>query len=423
MHVWTAGLGVCGSVCEMAHEVRFLKEEERPTFRELLMAAFGQDVEPDEELDARYAATFDTNLMIGAFDDGLLVGTCASFDLDLSVPGGRVAMAGTTVVSVAPTHRRRGVLTAMIRAHLEQAQSRGQPVAGLWASEWPIYGRFGYGPAADLAEVKFDTRHARVQVAEPDLRLRLVPAERAQAMVVPLYEAEFDHRPGMLSRSQRWWRHRVFLDHKSDREGFSKHRWVIAESDGVPVGYALYRQKLDWDDFGANGKVNVIELVATSDAARRSLWHHLSHLDLFPQVSWWNAPLDDPIPWLLTDPRRVERLVGDALWLRLLDISGMLEARRYLGDTDLVVAVTDAMYPDRSNNYGLSVTDGSATVSTVEVRADVGLDVGTLGALYLGGQRATTLAAAGRIDGSAEAVVELDRLFAWPVAPWTPEIF
>jgi predicted acetyltransferase len=407
----------------MALEVRFLRESERLIFRESLMASFGEDVEPDEELDARFAATFDTDLMIGAFDDGTLVGTCASFDLDLAVPGGRVAMAGTTVVSVAPTHRRRGVLTTMMGMHLAQARDRGQPVAGLWASEWPIYGRFGYGPAADLAEIEFDTRLARVAASEPELTLRLVTADEAERLVRPLFDDEFNRRPGMFSRSQDWWRHRVFLDHKSGREGFTKHRWVIAERHGVPAGYALYRQKLDWDTHGANGTVKVIELVATDDAARRSLWHHLSHLDLFPRVSWWNAPTDDPLTWLVTDPRRVDRIVGDALWLRILDVTRLLEARRYMGEADLAVGVTDALYPDQSNTYRIAVAGGSATVSTVDVPADVELDVGTLGALYLGGQRATTLAAAGRIDGSGQAVVELDGLFAWPVAPWTPEIF
>ncbi len=407
----------------MALEVRFLSEGDRPAFRERFTAAFGEDVESDAQLDARFEALFDTELMIGAFDDGTLVGTCGSFDLDLAVPGGRVAMAGTTVVSVTPTHRRRGVLTAMMDLHLEQARDREQPVAGLWASEWSIYGRFGYGPAADLAETEFDTRFTDVAASEPGVQLRLVAADEAEPLVPPLFDAEFDRRPGMFSRSDQWWRHRLFLDHKSDREGLSKHRWVIAEQDGVAVGYALYRQKLEWDTNGANGKVQVTELVALNAAARRALWHHLSHLDLFPRVTWWNAPTDDPLPWLVTDPRRVARQVGDALWLRILDVIRLLEARRYRHDADLVVGVTDARYEDQSNNYRISTGDGSATVVVDNASADVNLDIATLGALYLGGQRATTLAAAGRIDGDNSAIVELDRLFAWPVAPWTPEIF
>src|SRR5438067_511273 len=102
----------------------------------------------------RFAQWIDIDRMHAAFDDGRIVGGAGAFSYRVSVPGGgSVGMGGTTVVGVLPTHRRRGVLTKMMRAQLEDCRARGEQGAYLWASEGTIYGRFGFGLSSRIGRM------------------------------------------------------------------------------------------------------------------------------------------------------------------------------------------------------------------------------------------------------------------------------
>lgn len=406
----------------MTVDVRFLSEAERPEFQRSIVRAFGSDYEPDPELDVRFAASFPTRTSIAAFDADQMVGTFSSFDFDLRVPGGSVAMAATTVVSVLPTHRRRGLLSRMMNLHLQQAIDRGQPLAGLWATEYGIYSRFGYGPASEWREVGFDARKTSI-APEPGVALKLVETDEARTIVPAIFDAATIDRPGTYARPDWYWEHRVFMDHKEFREGQSKQRWVIASLDGQPVGYLRYRTKLNWENVGPEGKISVIEMVTDNDVARRALWHYVSTVDLFPHVTYWNAPSDDVLPWILSDPRQLSHLISEALWVRILDVPAALEARSYRADGSIVLAVEDRFLPDRSASYRMTVKNGTAQVEPTSDAPEVSLTVEHLGTLYLGTHRAEMLARADRISGSAESVALLDQLFAWPVPAWTPAIF
>ncbi len=304
----------------MALDVRFINHDEVPDFRTAVVRAFGHDYKPDPELDARFEASFDLDLSIGSFDFDQLVATLSSFDLDLNIPGGSVPIAGTTIVSVMPTHRRRGLLTRMMRLHLEQAIDRGQPIAGLWATEYGIYGRFGYGPANTTREVGFDARNAVVPEPEPGVSLRMVEAEEGGEIARSIFPIAVAETPGTYARPEWWWKHRVLLDHAEFRGSMSEQRWVVAESDGVPVGYALYRVKMKWESSGPDGKLEIAEVFGTTDDAYRALWYHLSHVDLFPNVSHWNLPEDSVLPWIISDPRQLSYAAWDALWVRVLNV-------------------------------------------------------------------------------------------------------
>lgn len=407
----------------MVLDVRFIATDDRPAFRSRIAEAFGDDADDDEQLLARYEATFRTDLMIGSFDGDRIVGTFGSFDFDLAVPGGSVPVAGTTVVSVAATHRRQGLLTRMMRMHLDQARARRQPAAVLWASEYPIYGRFGYGPASNMIEVQFDVRHGRVADGAPEVTLELVEADAFARLGPGLFDREFARRPGMHSRSEAWWKWRVLLDPKEQRDGASGQRRLVAYEDGVATGYLLYRQKLEWGFSGANGQVKVIEMVAASDRTRRALWHYVCGIDLFPIVQWWNMPGDDPLPYLLDNPRYLTWKIGDAIWLRPLDVTRMLRSRRYQGSGRVRIGVQDPLYDDQTGVYEITVVDEVAEVRRTDDEPDVSLGVDALGSLLLGHHRATSLRAAGRLTGTSPGIDELDRLFGWPVTPWTQEIF
>jgi predicted acetyltransferase len=259
--------------------------------------------------------------------------------------------------------------------------------------------------------------------AEPDVNLRFMTPDEARKIAPAVFEAATIDRPGTYGRPDWWWTHRVFLDHKEFRDGLSEQRWVVAEVDGEPVGYVRYRTKLNWENTGANGKVAVREFTATTDQASRALWSFLSTIDLFPQVEFWNAPPDDVLPWIATDPRHINYAISEALWVRILDVAEALERRSYAADGSVVLDIDDAFIPETSGRYELSVTEGTATVTTTDQPADVALGIDMLGSIYLGYHRAGQLQRAARISGSAEGVATLDRIMAWPVPAWTQEIF
>ncbi len=116
---------------------------------------------PDEELVADRFADADLSRTQGAFDAGRCVGTFRSFAQELTVVGGAtVAADAISGVTVTPTHRRRGLLSRMMATDLAAAKERGEPVASLIAAEYPIYGRFGFGPAAWSAEWEVSVNRA-----------------------------------------------------------------------------------------------------------------------------------------------------------------------------------------------------------------------------------------------------------------------
>jgi predicted acetyltransferase len=405
-------------------DVRAVTEDEIDLFRARLSRAFGGDADEDDGARDRFLEIFEIDRTFAAFDDGDIIGTGGAFSFDLTVPGGRsVGMGGTTIVTVQPTHRRRGVLTAMMEHHLHEVASKGESVAGLWASESSIYGRFGYGRATFRCEIEMDARAVAMRGPDPLGRVRLVDAEEAEAAMRNVYEQARMDRAGMLSRTDSWWRLRRMRDDESTRGGKSARRYAIYEQNGQPLGYATYRQKEKWEDF-PEGEVHVIEVITITNAAHRGLWGFLTNIDLFPTVEWWNSPIDDPLPFHVTDPRRVEREITDSLWVRLLDIPVALESRLYEQDGTLVIGVDDPFRPDNTGRYRLTVEGGEAKCQKEDgAEPDIACGVDVMGHLYLGGGDAYGMAHAGQIRGRDDAVRTVHRIFRTDRAPWCPEVF
>jgi predicted acetyltransferase len=331
-------------------------------------------------------------------------------------------MAGLTVVTVQPTHRRRGILRQLMSEHLAQVAALGAPLSGLWATEGGIYSRFGYGMATFRHKSVVDARSTTLRSSARG-SVRLVDKAEAEPIVRSLYEQLRLSRVGTLSRSDAWWVHRVLADVESWREGKSALRYAIHTEDGVPTGYATYRQEAKWDDFGPSGEVHVEEMVTTTQPAHRSLWSYLLNIDLFPRVEYWNLPTDDPLPGLVGNAREVRRTVSDALWLRIVDVPEALAARDYEADGSLSITVVDELRPENDGTYRLLVSAGSATCERAEGPGDVRLDIGALSHLYLGAGNTMTMAAGGHASGDPTSLGTLHRLFHTDVAPWCPEVF
>ena len=398
-------------------EVRKVERDQAELFRTTISRGFGNDPSIDEGASERFGAIFDLDRMFAAFDGEEMVGTAGAFSLGLTLPGGvETPMGGTTIITVKPTHRRRGILRALMAAHLDDVREKEEAIAGLWASETTIYGRFGFGPATHRLSLEINAPRLGLESATTG-DVRLVEAEEASKILPIIYEAERLRRPGMLSRNEAWWTHRRMYDGPSDRGGRSDRRYAVYTESGVPKGYATYRQKPEWDNWVAKGEVDVIEVITSSGEAHRAIWSFLTNIDLFPKVDYWNAAIDDPILMAAVDLRAVKATRGDALWLRLMDVPRALEARSYNGDGSLVIGVDD------DQAYLLEVDEGDALCAPTDRLPDVTMSLATLGRLFMGGASATSAQEAGLITGEPGVAAEMDSLFRGAREPWCPEVF
>lgn len=402
--------------------VRTITADEYDDFLLNLNRTFGGD--PSGEGPDRFRSLLPPDRTVAAFDGETMVGTGGGFPLELTVPGGQLAMSGTTVVTVRPTHRRKGVLTAMMRFHLDDAREREEPLAGLWASESAIYGRYGYGSAVDRHETEVDGRTVQFIGEAPAGQVQLVEIDEAKKLAPGIHDRVRRQRPGMFARTELWWEHRLFYDPERWRDGASSRRWVFYfDAAGNATGYVAFRQKEKWEEQLAGGSVFVTELLAVDDEAHTGLWRFLTGVDLFPIAHYWSAPVDDPLPWKVNDRRRVQRKRYESLWLRLLDVPAALEARAYEGAGRMVLGLTDAFYPDLAGSYSLEAGPGGASCERTDAEPDLVMDIADLGSIYLGGHRASTLARAGRITGTPDVIAAADRIFGWSTTPWCPEVF
>jgi len=401
----------------MAVEVLTIKDDEVPQFREALINTFGADGEVDQGGDERFRALIGPSQAWAAFDGKTIVATAATFDLAVNLPGGNaLPMAGLTMVTVRPSHRRRGLLRQLMERHLDDARQRQFPVSGLWASEATIYGRFGYGLAAFCEVYEIDQAHS-LRIADRQFdELDWLDEARARELLPAIYERAVAERPGALRRSAVWWNQRRFVETPWSRAGSSKRRFVAARRAGELVGYIAFRQKGKFADGLPEGELDIVELIACDPRAEATLWRFALSVDLFPHVKYWNAPADDSLPWLVDDFRRVKRRRGDNLWLRIEDVPATLERRTYARDGRLRISVG-------ATTYELGVEGGRPWCAETQHAPDIEIDMQALATLYLGCTTATQLARAERIRGERNALLLADQIFATPLAPWCPEVF
>jgi predicted acetyltransferase len=380
---------------------------------------------PDDEFPALLKTTLPPERTLAAFDGDEIVGTFGGYALDLTIPGGQLPMEGTTVVTVFPTHRRMGLMAEMMTRHLENAANNGYAIAGLWASESSIYGRFGYGAASYANSIKMQAPRI---VFRPDVeieRVRRVSIEDAADILPAAFDAALPRVSGVFARTTEWWNFEVLYDGAWTRRGKTSKRIVVHDGPDGPDGYAIYRQKGgESDDGHSNGTVHVVEVVAVTHTAHASLWSYLTNVDGCPNVSSWNTPVDDPLALKLVEPRRARiESRSDALWILILDVVRALEARTYEQDGSIRFSVENAFRSDVHGNYELSISNGVATCSRTEEEADLAIDLDVLGALYLGGGDAHAYASAGRVRGDADAVSTLHNVFHTAQAPWCNQVF
>jgi predicted acetyltransferase len=419
------------------YPIRPVSSDEFDGFSAVVMHAFhGSPLsEEDREL-AVSRLEFDRSL--AAFDGPLQVGIAGAYSFRLSVPGPTtLPAAGVTWVGVLPSHRRRGVLSSLMRRQLADIRDRGEPVAVLWASEATIYSRYGYGRAvwhADLTLHRGEGALARPGPGDSGPRLRLADPAAVRPELAEVYDAVLPSRPGFIARNEAWWRSATY-DPPEQRHGATPLHCALAEDDSGPRGYALYSGQDRWDPATSlpDGLLTVRELISADPAAGALLWADLLGRDLTTEFSIRARPVDDPLLYQLADPRRARPRLKDALWVRIIDVPGALAGRRYSSPVDVVLEVRDDLLPQNAARWRLTTAAGAAEdgcgleascVPAAGSGPDVVLDVTELAAAYLGGTRLGALAGAGLVtERRRGAVRQLSAAMSWDTAPWCPVHF
>ncbi|MDD7964332.1 GNAT family N-acetyltransferase [Actinomycetospora lemnae] len=392
------------------------------TWARAMQAAFlGPRMDPGDL--ARAAAAYAGQRLRGVWEtaDPAPVATLRSWDAQMSVPGGELAVDAISSIGVRSTHRRRGLLRAVLVDDLAEAVRTGTPVAALTSTQGSLYERFGFGLATWTRSISLDTRAARFRVPEPTGRLRTLDVATLPSAAAPVQDRARRRHPGSMARDAGSWTPLL-----TGEVGFSgmvpdRHRHAVLWSDatGRPGGYVVYRVARGWGETGV-AEVAVLDLQATTPESYRELWRHLASLDLVGTVTWSDASVDEPLPWLLADPRPVALGTSrEMLWLRILDVPAALGARRY-PVTDRIVLAVDDPARHAAGTWAVDTTDPvEPRATTTGDEPDVALDAATLGALYLGGVDPRVLARAGRLEERTPgAAGRLARLFAAPSVPW-----
>jgi predicted acetyltransferase len=425
-----------------AFEIRAATAEDWPAYMETMTSAFGDPMSAEGQ--ALWERNIDFSKMLVAVERSAspgseretIVGTAGWIPFGMAVPGGELPVAGVTMVTVRPTHRRRGILRQLMRRQLDDLHAQGVAVASLWASESAIYQRFGYGLGHLLGRIEIDPRRAEfLGKSEPVGRVRLVSEAEALELLPAVYERARAAIPGSFKRSRLWWETRKLADPEAQRHGGSPMFRAILDLGGRPEGYALYRHYVSWGSDGMpTTTVQVLEALGATPTATREIWRYLFGLDLVAKVWTHRLHAGHPLFFALEDLRALHLTTADGTWLRLVDVGAALTARQYGGGAGaggvLTFELADAFCPwnagiwtletGQTASSGPSTTSAQRSSSAPELR----LSAAELAAMYLGTVTCSSLLAAGRVEElKPGAAARADLLFRSEVAPWCLDDF
>jgi predicted acetyltransferase len=401
----------------VAIDIRHPAEDELRAAMAAAEVAFGETPNDDEY--ERHSKMLALDRFYAAYDDGKPVGTAADFPFLLTVPGGELSAGGVTWVGVMPSHRRRGILTQLMRRELDDLHERGEPLAVLWASEAAIYGRFGYGIAAPTLQMDADkARFALRDDPGPSGQVRMLAPADAVEPCMRIYDRVRPTIPGFVARTRDWWETYRLADPEQWRRGSSPKYVAVLELDGEPEAYSIYRIKQDWRQGVSHSQVRLTETLATTPAAERELWRFVFGIDLIARVDGRQDPAS-PLFLMVVDARSLNLRVSDGLWLRLVDVGAALRGRSYATDDEVVIEVRDGFCPWNAGRWRIG-----REVMRTDDDAELELDVADLASVYLGAFPFTRLASAERVRELEEgALARADALFRTPRPPYCPEDF
>jgi predicted acetyltransferase len=395
-------------------QIRPIAEDEFETWMRAIESAFGGRPRPEDIENER--KVIEPSRCLAAMDGEEIVGCASSVEYEMTVPGGTIPTVGITGVGVVPTHRRRGVNTALMRRQLDGIRDEGSAIAALFASEGGIYGRFGYGLATFEASVDIEaSRSAFIPGYDGDGPVRLLEREAAKERYLSMYDRSRLMRPGAMKMSPNWFDYEFADKHFGEERQFF---FALHETGNDCDGIAVYTIKHEWDLVPKN-IVELYDLDALTPPVYAQMWRFVLDLDLVSRITAWSRPADEPLLHLLREPRRLNMRLKDGMWVRLLDIPRALTARRYPHDGRIVFDVRDAFCPWNEGRYALDASAEGATCEQTDDEADLLLTTNELAAAYLGGSTFSQLHRAGRVsEERVGAIGTADAMFTWDPPPW-----
>ena len=372
--------------------------------------AYGNRLNADPEF---LRPNFDLDRSIAVLDGRQIVGGAHSHLQEISIPGGTSTIAGVANIAVQPTHRRQGIMTRMMHHQLKDVYQRGEPLAGLFASESVIYGRFGYGVGSHREEWSIDRAHSGYsRRLESNGAFAFIDPSDIGVLLPEVFRRSTIGRPGVFQKAAYLWEREARApEHRQGGRGGIFY--VGYYENGRLDGYARYRTN--------EGTVTVQELMAVTRDAGTALWRFCFDTDLVNRAEAERRPVDDPLPWMLADPRRLHRSTRDGLWLRLVDVAAALSHRQYAEAGRLVIEVRDDVCPWNETRFELETSLEDSHCRTTDRDPDMVIAVAALASAYLGTVTFTTLAQAGLVDElKAGALEQANRMFTVQQRPWTP---
>ena len=394
-------------------EMRSVTNDEFVQWLHAEARAYGNRLDADPEV---LRPHFDLDRSIAVFDQGNIVGGAHSHRVEMSIPGASALIAGVANIAVQPTHTRRGLMTRMMHHQIKDIHERGEPLAALFARESLIYRRFGYGIGSLYERWTIDRQYnAFARPYESRGRVVFVDPVDITKEFPEVFRRSTADRPGVFQRALHQWE----WDSQAPehQQGGPGGLFYAAYEDGGRVdGYVTYRTS------GTTLVVN--ELMAATKEANSALWRFCFDLDLISSTEAIKRPVDDPLPWMLADPRRLQRSTRDGLWVRLVDVRAALELRRYMQSDRLVLEVRDELCAWNEGRFELEGSVEGATSRASTASPDLVLAVSDLASTYLGAVSFSTLAQAGLVDERTPGALQrADRMFAVRYQPWTPQGF
>ena len=392
--------------------LRYITEEHYSPFVKTIERSFGEHA--DEELIDIFSRMFKHSRALAAFEGEEIVGGSFVFARQMNIPGDRETL--TAVVSgagVQPTHRRRGILTAMMDKHLRESRDREEALVILGASESVIYGRYGFGIATHQERWTIDRRHtAFAHAPRVSGRVRFIEKDDAPDSLPEVTARACAGRPGFVAMSGVEWAV-LIADMERDWRGAGSLFFAVYEDKGKTDGFVIYRIRAE--------TVIVISLVAATRAAHAALWQFCFGIDLRTTIEAYKVPLDDPLPWMLVEPRSLRRSTHDAMWLRIVDAPKALEARDYAVDGRIVFDLRDEFCPWNAGRYELDAAPDGASCKPTSASPDITLTAADLGVVYLGDSSFSMLERASRIETASDDAAQLaDGMFRTRLKPWWP---
>ncbi len=408
----------------MTIDVRAVREEEFDAWSDALVVGF---YDPKNRGNGPWRRkTIDLERCIGAFDGSRAVATFRSIEMELTLPGGFVPMTGVSSVTVMPTHRRKGLLSRMMALEFEAARERGEALAGLLAAEYPIYGRYGYGPAAEGCIWELDARAAKF-VRDLPGTVELIDAQEARTLGPQVYERLRAVTPGAVTRNDAFWDRQLGLvAREGDESAKARLHALVRDDDGEPVGYVRYKFGPEtWTQGRPDITLTAEDLIAQDVVYEARLWKFLADHDWVSKVVSNETRRADELWRDLLVNRRVAHAFNhwETLWLRVLDPVAALGARRYEAPGRFVLRIVDKHgYAD--GTFAVEGGPEGATCARSMQSPDVTLPVEVLSSILLGGFTASRYGALGMLEEHRDgSVAGLSAMFHTGIAPWVPTDF